>query len=148
MAFHLTSAAFKAQGAIPSKYTCQGENISPPLSWEGAPEGTVTFALIVDDPDAPAKTWTHWLLYDIPAESVAIEEGGIPPGALQGLNDFGDAAYGGPCPPSGIHRYFFKLYALNSRLSLPTGSSKKQLEGSMASHIIGKAELIGTYQRH
>lgn len=144
---NLTSKAFREKGAIPEKYTCDGENISPPLRWEGAPEGTKSFVLIVDDPDAPRKTWVHWILYNISATDHECAEGRVPSGAIQGVNDFGQALYGGPCPPSGVHRYFFKLYALNQTLTLSKGATKEQVEKAMAAHILGQAELIGTYSR-
>lgn len=156
MAFSITSSAFDNQGEIPKRYTCDGKDLSPPLSWAGIPEGTQSLVLIVDDPDAPdpaapKMTWVHWVLYDIPAtaaslpEAVAIAE--LPRGTQEGLNDWQRAGYGGPCPPIGRHRYFFKLYALDTVLSDLRKPTKAALEKAMAPHILATAELIGTYQR-
>ncbi len=147
MDFHLTSQAFKGNESIPSKYTCEGENVSPPLRWTGAPQGTKSFVLIVDDPDAPSKTWIHWVVYNIPETISESKEGSAPSGALQGVNDYRSNDYKGPCPPSGRHRYFFKIYALDQPLQLPKGATKQQVEKAMQPHILGKAELIGTYQK-
>jgi len=146
------SSAFKENEMIPPKYTCDGENISPPLSWSGASQNTKSFALVVDDPDAPMGIWVHWVVYNIPASVTSFDEN-IPPienlenGALQGMNDFHKKGYGGPCPPSGIHRYFFKIYALDKIISLSSGATKTQLEKAMDGHIIAKGELIGKYSR-
>lgn len=151
----LTSAAFDEQGPIPAKYTCEGGDTSPPLSWSGAPPGTKSFALIIDDPDAPdpkapKRTWVHWVLLDLPASANGIPEGAasaaLPAGTLPGKNDWGKATYGGPCPPIGRHRYFHKLYALDTLLALKN-PTKADLEGAMRGHILGKAELVGTYQK-
>lgn len=148
----IKSNAFEDKGKIPSKYTCDGENISPELSWSGFPEGTKSFALIVEDPDAPAGTWIHWVLYDIPASVTELPEGVpddeiLPNGARHGLNDFKDIGYGGPCPPRGVHRYFFKLYALDEKLGLKSGLSKKSLQEKMKGHVIAESEIYGTYAR-
>ncbi len=151
----LTSSAFAPFQPIPSKYTCQGANVSPPLTWSGAPAGTKSFALIEDDPDAPdpaapTRTWVHWVLSDIPASSAGLPENaaisGLPPGTQTGRNDFGNAGYGGPCPPVGRHRYVHELYALDSVLGL-TAPTKVELERAMQGHVLGRAELVGTYQK-
>jgi Raf kinase inhibitor-like YbhB/YbcL family protein len=153
MAFTLETKAFPKGGEIPSKYTCTGEDVSPALSWSGAPQGTKSFALIVEDPDAPSGTFTHWIVYDLPgithqlAENIAKTDdlGG---GGRQGRNDFHRVGYGGPCPPPGkAHRYFFRLYALNTTLNLPPGASKQEVEGALRGHVIGKAELMGKFGR-
>lgn len=153
MAFELKSDAFSQNSPIPAKYTCQGEDTSPPLSWSGAPEGTKSFALISDDPDAPMGTWVHWLIYDIPAEVNQLPQGVatkevLDDGSKQGVTDFGRVGYGGPCPPPGKpHRYFFKLYALDTVLDRQPGLSKKELLKAIEGHILAEAQLIGTYQR-
>lgn len=150
--FELTSTAFEANGYIPAKYTCDGRNISPPLSWQGAPPEAASFALICDDPDAPVGTWVHWVLWNIPAGVSELAEG-IPgeqtlaDGARHGKNGWGRAGYGGPCPPMGTHRYFFKLYALDTLLELAPGASKKRLLSRIKDHILAEAELIGRYSR-
>jgi len=141
----ITSSDFENNGHIPPKFTCQGEDINPPLLIDGIPEGTKTLALIVDDPDAPMGTWIHWVVFNIPVVS-KIEENTIP--GKQGSNDFGRKDYGGPCPPSGTHRYFFKIYALDSKLNLEEGTSKQELEKGMQGHILDNAELIGLYKKH
>ena len=156
MTFELTSPAFTSGGAIPRKYTCDGEDVSPPLAWSGAPAGTRSFALIVDDPDAPdpaaPKTvWVHWVLYDLPADATAVPEG-IPPerlprGTQGGVNDWKRTGWGGPCPPIGRHRYFHHLYALDARLGDLGKPDKAALERAMRGHVLARAELIGTYQR-
>ncbi len=154
MAFALTSTAFTDGTAIPAKYTCDEADVSPPLAWSGAPAGTVSFALIVDDPDAPAGTWVHWVLYNLPAttaelpENVAKVETLDLGGARQGRNDFQRPGYGGPCPPPGpAHRYFFKLYALDAPLRLKAGATKQDVEAAMKGHILATAQLVGTYAR-
>ena len=156
MALTLTSPAFSHQGEIPRKYTCEGEDISPPLAWSDPPEGTQSFALIVDDPDAPdpkapRMTWVHWVLYNLPAEARKLPEGvtraNLPPGTKEGQNDWKRTGYGGPCPPIGRHRYFHKLYALDAVLPDLGAPSKAELEQAMAGHILAKAELIGTYEK-
>lgn len=144
----LSSSAFEPGQTIPKKYTCDGENLSPPLTINGIPEGTQSLALIVDDPDAPAGTWVHWVVLNIPPQFDEIPEGSTPPSSLQGKNDFGDEKWGGPCPPPGPeHRYFFKLYALDSLLELEKGVNKPLLEEAMAGHILAQTELIGHYGR-
>lgn len=145
MGFHLTSIAFKEHQAIPPQYGCYGENLSPPLKWEGAPSETKSYVLIVDDPDAPSKVWTHWVVYNIPTALHEIKEGQSPKDALEGLNDFGNSGYGGPCPPSGTHRYYFKLYALNQLLDLDKGATKQEVEKAMQTHILKETQLMGTY---
>lgn len=149
----LTSTAFQYMQPIPTEYTCEGKDISPPLAWTGAPAGTRSFALIVDDPDAPGGVWTHWVVFDLPADTSELAEDTaksqyITGNAKQGLNDFKHLGYGGPCPPSGKrHRYFFKLYALDTMLDLKPGASKKEVEAAMAKHILAQGQLVGTYQR-
>ena len=140
----LTSPMFANKEQIPWKYTCQGEDINPPLKISGIPEDTVTLALTVDDPDAPGGTWDHWVVWNIkPTEEIVEDDY---PGEF-GTNSWGRQNYGGPCPPSGTHRYFFKLYALNRRLELHSGASKRELEEAMAGYIIAKAELMGMYTK-
>lgn len=140
----LTSPAFENNGHIPKKFTCDGEDISPGLEISDVPDKTQSLALIVDDPDAPMGTWVHWVVFDIPVIS-RVEENSIP--GRQGRNDFGRKDYGGPCPPSGTHRYFFKLYALDKILNLSEGIIKQDLEKAMQGHILDKVELIGLYKR-
>ncbi len=153
MPFVLQSNAFKQGGDIPRKFTCEGEDRSPALSWNEPPDGTKSLALITDDPDAPAGTWVHWVLYNLGPHLRELPEGiakseevqGV---GKQGLNDFRKVGYGGPCPPPGKpHRYFFKLYALDSGLSLPSRASKQDVERAMRGHILGQAELMGRYKR-
>lgn len=152
MAFEITSAAFAHEGSIPVKYSCDGEDISPALGWGDPPEGTRSLALICDDPDAPVGTWVHWVLYNLPVETRSLPEA-VPPdadladGSRHGQNSWRRLGYGGPCPPSGTHRYFFKLYALDTNLGLASGVSKAQLLEAMEGHILGQAELMGTYSR-
>ena len=154
MALVLKSSVFDPAGAIPRQYTCQGEDVSVPLEWDGAPPGTRSFALIVDDPDAPDPAaprivWTHWVLYNIPAEAKILKEAvkpnELPPGTLEGLNDWKRTGYGGPCPPIGRHRYFHKLYALDTVLPDLGEPDKAALERAMRGHVLEQAELIGTY---
>jgi len=153
MSFSISSSAFTEGERIPDKYTCVGEDISPPLSWSDAPEGTKSFALICDDPDAPMGTWDHWLLYNIPADSVGLTERiptdeSLSDGSIHGLNTWGNRNYGGPCPPPGDpHRYFFKLYALDTMLSLTSDVNKNSLENAMQGHILEEAHLMGTFSR-
>jgi Raf kinase inhibitor-like YbhB/YbcL family protein len=156
MVMKLTSPNFENQKEIPTKYTCDGEDISPALAWSGAPEGTKSFALIVDDPDAPdprspKMTWVHWVLYNIPATVHSLPEGVAekdePKGTLEGLNDWKKTGYGGPCPPVGKHRYFHKLYALDVVLPDLKRPNKAQLEKAMEGHVLAKTELVGLYQR-
>jgi len=151
MTVEISSTAFAAEEMIPERYTCDGENVSPPLAWRGIPPETRSLALIVDDPDAPAKTWVHWVIYNLPAASAGLPEN-IPPeksvtAGRQGRNDFGRIGYGGPCPPSGTHRYHFKLYALDAELDLPPGASKAELLRAMQGHVLAEATLIGRYRR-
>jgi Raf kinase inhibitor-like YbhB/YbcL family protein len=152
MSFVLETKAFPKGGEIPSRYTCSGENISPALSWNGAPQETKSFALIVDDPDAPSGTFTHWIVYDLPAGASQLPENVSAAddlsGGRQGRNDFRRAGYGGPCPPPGKpHRYFFKLYALNATLDLPAGASRRDVEAAMRGKVIAQAELMGKFAR-
>jgi Raf kinase inhibitor-like YbhB/YbcL family protein len=154
MAFSLTSTAFRDGAPISSKHTCDGADWSPPLAWSEAPPGTVAFALIADDPDAPAGTWVHWVVYNLPAstselpENVAKVESLDLGGARQGRNDFHRPGYAGPCPPPGSpHRYYFKLYALDAPLQVRPGAPKKDVEAAMQGHTLGMAQLIGTYAR-
>jgi hypothetical protein len=156
MSLSLSSPAFKNGGEIPATYTCDGQNISPPLSWSGIPPGTKSLALIVDDPDAPdpaapQRTWVHWVLYNLPPDSSGLKEGvtsrDLPPGTREGINDWHHTGYGGPCPPIGRHRYFHKLYAVDTVLPDLGKADKAKLEKAMQGHILDKAELIGTYQR-
>ncbi len=145
--FSISSPAFGENAHMPGKYTCDGKNISPPLLIEGAPSNAKSMALIVDDPDAPAGTWVHWVLWNVPSDAKEIKEDSVPPRAEQGLNDFRERKYGGPCPPRGTHRYFFKLYALDTVLSLRADSTKADLERAMKGHIIAHCQTIGLYQR-
>jgi Raf kinase inhibitor-like YbhB/YbcL family protein len=150
MSIELASSAFSDMQPIPAKYTCDGQDISPPLKWRGIPEKTKSIVLIVDDPDAPKGTWVHWVLYDIPpgVDSLSENQPGndtLPSGAKQGITDFKRVGYGGPCPPGGTHRYFFKIYALDTMLNLSAGKTKKEIETAMKNHIITQGELVGTY---
>lgn len=156
MPFILTSPAFAPNGSIPSKYTCEGADTSPPLEWFGTPRDTKTFVLIVDDPDAPdpakpQRVYVHWVVYNIPVGTTKLPENaaktGLPAGAVQGTNDFGTQTYGGPCPPIGRHRYFFKIYALDTELEGLKNPTKAQLEKAMEEHLVDHAELMGTYQK-
>jgi Raf kinase inhibitor-like YbhB/YbcL family protein len=141
----ISSSVFKEGEMIPAKYTCDGTNINPPLAIAGIPEEAKSLAIIVDDPDAPAGTWVHWVAWNIPVTH-HLKEDHVP--GLEGINDFGDQHYGGPCPPSGTHRYFFKIYALDAILDLPVKTRKEQLERAMSEHIIGFGELTGLYKRN
>ena len=152
----IESSAFDANGVIPTRYTCDGDNVSPPLAWSNLPEGTQSLALVVDDPDAPdpeapKMTFVHWVLYNLPPDTAglaeAVAEGQLPPGTRQGLNNWEKTGYGGPCPPVGRHRYFHKLYALDTVLPDLGSPTKDGLEAAMAEHLLAQAELIGTYQR-
>ncbi len=148
----ILSSAFQHEGMIPVKYTCKGEDISPPLKWENAPAGTRSFALICDDPDAPVGTWDHWLVFNIPSSDTELKEG-IPAqpelanGARHGSNSWGRNDYGGPCPPFGTHRYFFKLYALDILLALKPGAKKKEIMKAVEKHILAEAELMGKFKK-
>jgi Raf kinase inhibitor-like YbhB/YbcL family protein len=144
--FALTSSAFKHGGPIPVEHTCDGEDIAPPLAWSGAPAGVRAFALIADDPDAPAGTWVHWVLINLPGTATALPEAAAQ--AAPGSNDFRKTGYGGPCPPPGNpHRYVFTLYALDGALALKAGPTKADVERAMLGHILGTAQLVGTYAR-
>lgn len=152
MAFRLTSRAFKDGDMIPAHYTADGEDVSPPLDWFDVPEGTKSLTLICDDPDAPGGGFCHWVIYNIPIQTVNFPEAfpslnSLPNGTKQGVNDFGGIGYRGPAPPSGTHRYFFKLYALSTVLDLEAGAKKAQLEKMIPRRILGEAQLMGKYQR-
>lgn len=155
MSFKLTSSAFAEGGSIPTKYTCEGQDTSPPLTWSGAPSGTRSFAIIVDDPDAPdpahpKMTYVHWVAYNIPATVTELAEGagkgGMPAGSSEGVNDWKKAEFGGPCPPIGTHRYYFKLSALDTTLDL-SKPTKHDLEDAMKGHVLGTAQLMGKYHK-
>jgi Raf kinase inhibitor-like YbhB/YbcL family protein len=155
LALTLTSSAFEPGAPIPSQYGCEGADMSPPLDWDGVPDGTKSLALIIDDPDAPdpkapRRVWVHWVLYNLPPEARELAAGadttGLPPGTSHGVNDFKKAAYNGPCPPIGRHRYFHKLYALDTRLDLAQ-ATKADLQAAMKGHVLAASELIGTYQK-
>lgn len=152
----LTSTRFQHEREIPPEFTCEGQDRSPPLAWTGLPAGTQSVALIVDDPDAPdprapKRTWVHWVVYNLPPQVTSLAEGlrpeGLPQGARSGKNDWGKTGYGGPCPPIGRHRYFFKLYALDRVLPDLGAPSKAQLEKAMEGHVLARAELVGTYEK-
>jgi len=148
----LTSPAFAHGQPIPARFTCDGEDVSPPLNWGEPPAGTRSFVLIMDDPDAPAGTWTHWVLFNLPAGARSLEEAvpaleTLTSGARHGKNSWGKLGYGGPCPPAGTHRYFFRLYALDISLDLAPGAAKKDVQSAMQGHILAQGELMGTYAR-
>jgi hypothetical protein len=156
MSLTLTSTAFRHLGEIPSRYTCDGDDISPSLAWSGVPAGAKSLVLIVDDPDAPdpkapKMTWVHWLLYNIPPTATGLSEQvaakNLPQGTLEGINDWKRTGYGGPCPPIGRHRYFHKLYALDTLLHDMNRPTKAKLESAMRGHILSQVEIVGTYQR-
>jgi Raf kinase inhibitor-like YbhB/YbcL family protein len=153
MSFQISTTAFPSGGTIPKKYTCDGPDLSPPLSWKEAPTGTQSLALIADDPDAPSGTWVHWVLYNMPVTTKELSEGvkkdeQLPDASQQGRNDFRKIGYGGPCPPPGkAHRYFFKLYALDTKLNLKAGATKAEVEAAMKGHILAEAGLMGKYNR-
>lgn len=157
MPFSLTSPSFEHEGEVPTRHTCEGEDVSPALVWTSPPRGTKTFALIVDDPDAPdprapKRTWVHWVLYEVPAETRSLSEGvarsALPPGTMEGENDWKQRGWRGPCPPIGRHRYFFKLYALDTSLEdLGSGASKNDLENAMMGHVLASATVMGTYAK-
>lgn len=156
MALRITSPAFEHGESIPRRYTCEGDDVSPPLEWSGVPKGTKSLTLIVDDPDAPdpaapKRVWVHWVLYDIPPDVTELLEGiggtDLPPGTLAGLNDWKKVSYGGPCPPIGRHRYFFKLYALDCMLRDLEHPTKAKLERAMDGHVLAQTELVGTFKK-
>ncbi len=157
MTLVLSSPAFQPDGEIPTDYTCESKDISPPLVWQGVPAGTRSLALIIDDPDAPdpaapKMTWVHWIVFNLPPETTGLPAGttakDLPPGTQEGINDFRRTRYGGPCPPIGRHRYFHKLYALDILLEGLNALTKQQLEAAMTGHVLAHAELMGTYQKH
>src|SRR6185369_3042183 len=143
----VTSAAFAEGAAIASKYTCDGQDVNPPLVMGATPAGTRSLALIMDDPDAPVGTWVHWVAWNIPPQTREIPENGLPAGTMQGLNSWKRNDYGGPCPPSGTHHYYFKLYALDTALTLAPSTTKADLERAMKGHVIAAGQLMGTYKR-
>ena len=152
MAIKIASSAFEEGGMIPSQYTCDGSDVSPPLAWSGVPEGAKSLAIISDDPDAPMGTWVHWVIFNIPPDTAELPENvppgpELPSGARQGETDFGRIEYGGPCPPGGTHRYFFRIYALDVMLDLEAGATKTELLDAMEGHILDEGELMGKYQR-
>ena len=153
MAFQISSTTFSSGEMIPKKFTCDGPDVSPQLSWKDAPASAQSFALVMDDPDAPVGTWVHWVIYNLPANTKELPEGlgkqeQLASGGLQGRNDFRKIGYGGPCPPPGKpHRYFFKLYALDAKLNPSAGANKAELERAMKDHVLGEAELMGRYGR-
>jgi Raf kinase inhibitor-like YbhB/YbcL family protein len=148
----LTSTAFKEGEPIPHQYTCVGVNVSPSLEWSGVPKSAKTLVIIADDPDAPSGTWVHWVLYNLPADNIGMVENlpatdELKAGGFQGKNDFGRIGYGGPCPPSGTHRYFFKIYALDNELPLKAGATKADVEKAMEGHVVAQGQLMGTYRK-
>ncbi len=156
MTFAITSPAFVHQGEIPIRYSCEGKDVSPPLEWTDPPAGTESFALIIDDPDAPDPAaprmiWVHWVLYNLPTDvrrlPEAVSRSALPPGTCEGTNDWKRPGYGGPCPPTGRHRYFHKIYALDTVLPALGDPTKAAVEKAMAGHILGKAEIVGTYRK-
>lgn len=146
-ALNISSPAFQNNGRIPAKYTCDGVDVNPPLAVAASAPGAKSLALIVDDPDAPAGTWVHWVVWNISPDTKEIKEHTVPVGASEGMNDFRKRSYGGPCPPSGTHRYFFKIYALDTTLALGSHATKADLERAMKGHILVQAELVGLYSR-
>ena len=153
MTLQVSSPAFQEGETIPQQYTADGKNVAPALSWSGAPEGTKTFALVCEDPDAPRGIWTHWVVWNLPADTQELREavppdGELPGGARQGKNDFGKTGYGGPSPPRGKpHRYFFKVYALDTALDLPAGATRAQLLAALKDHVLSEGHLMGHYGR-
>ncbi len=146
-ALQITSPAFQNNGMIPRQYTCDGRDINPPLIIAGVPQGAKSLALICDDPDAPVGIWVHWVIWNIDPGVKEIKENSVPQGGVQGINDFRKHSYGGPCPPGGTHRYFFKIYALDTTLSISPNSNKADLEKAMKGHILAEGQLIGLYKR-
>ena len=152
MTLSISSSAFQDRGPIPTEYTCDGEDISPPLAWTGVPAGTASLVLIVDDPDAPVGVWDHWIVFDIPPDLTGLPEAvpageTLPDGGIHGSNSWNRMSYGGPCPPSGTHRYMFKLYALDTTLGLKPGANKKSVESAMQDHILAETQILGTYKK-
>lgn len=152
MSLQLSSTAFRDGNPIPARYTCTDADVSPHLEWFGAPDETASFALIMDDPDAPGKTWVHWVVFNVPPSTGTLLEGiatddDLPGDAVHGQNSWRRSSYGGPCPPSGTHRYYFKLYALDSMLNLKPGATKDELLTAMDGHILAQAQIMGTYQK-
>jgi len=152
MTISVSSSAFQEGSMIPEKYTCDGEDVSPPLKWTGTPEGTKSLALISDDPDAPMGTWVHWVLWNIPASVRELAENvspkpELPDGSRQGISDFRRPGYGGPCPLSGVHRYYFKVYALDTMLDLPSSTREADLVKAMKGHVLAEGQLVGKYSR-
>lgn len=143
----IESPAFAGNESIPSKYTCDGKDVNPPLKFSEIPGDSESLILIVDDPDAPGGTWVHWTIWNIAPETKEIGEASVPEGAVEGITDFGEPGYGGPCPPSGTHRYFFKLFALDTTLDLDSSAKKKDIEKAMEGHVLDRAQLIGLYSR-
>jgi len=152
MTIRVTSAVFEEGEPIPTRYTCSGVDISPPLEWNNLPENTESLAIIVEDPDAPGGLWTHWIIYNLPGDAMSLPEHvmgreKLDNGAEQGLNDFGRVGYGGPCPPNGTHRYFYKIYALDMKLEMPPLIKRDQLLGALKGHILDEGQLMGVYTR-
>ena len=150
--FVLASSAFEDGGPIPRVHTCDGKDLSPPLSWSHPPEKTASFVLLVEDPDAPRKTWVHWVLFDLPPTATSLPEGvparpTVEGGGVQGVNDFGNLGYGGPCPPSGTHRYVFTVSALDGKPGLPARSTREEVVAAMKGHTLAEARLVGRYTR-
>lgn len=144
----ITSSAFQESGNIPQKFSCVGSDVNPPLHFDGVPAGAKSLALIVDDPDAPSGLFTHWIVWNIDPKTNEIAENSVPQNAIQGTNDFGKTGYGGPCPPSGTHRYYFKIFALDQSLTLKAGAKRKEVEAAMRGHTIAQGELMGRYSHN
>jgi Raf kinase inhibitor-like YbhB/YbcL family protein len=153
MALSISTPAFEDGGLIPARHTCNGEDLSPPIEISGAPEGAQSLVLIFDDPDAAkephgnGRTWDHWILLNIPPDTTSIPEGSTPPGTVQGMNDFGDAEYGGPCPPTFRHQYFLKIYALDTKLDLRNGAARRQVDEAADGHVLASASITGFYEQ-
>jgi Raf kinase inhibitor-like YbhB/YbcL family protein len=143
----LTSPAFTDNGSIPARFTCQGDDVNPRLDIEGVPAGAKSLVLIMDDPDAPAGTWDHWIVFNVAPDTASIAEDSVPAGAVQGRNGWGNSEYGGPCPPSGTHRYVFKLYALDTTLGLGNGAAKAEVGSAMQGHVLAQTKLTGLYRK-
>ena len=144
----ITSSAFQESGNIPQKFSCVGSDVNPPLHFDGVPAGAKSLALIVDDPDAPSGLFTHWIVWNIDPKTNEIAENSVPQNAIRGTNDFGKTGYGGPCPPSGTHRYYFKIFALDQSLTLKAGAKRKEVEAAMRGHTIAQGELMGRYSHN